>query len=276
MTTTNLSISAQLQQTANPNQWKLNDTTPTYSAGNTGGWGYPNDSINSVISGYLNNCIFYNAPANALVQNLGNVELMPSPNALPYVYLQSYVLTPSMFGLPSFNNGILTCVYTINTSVSTVSFHNASGGSGLYVVGDTITDSTQSKVVGVVLSVTQAIGAGTLVLSAVAGTTIVNNDNLTNGTVTSQVTGGNPVYSTNAYTYNLQFTNLTLVEYNMGKKLACIDLKDCGCNCDEVEALFYNVMIPVIVANAQNGAGQNKAALNSIGIAQQNSCNILV
>ena len=259
---TNLSIKAQIQETANPNQFQLNDITPTYSAGNTGGWGYPNDSILSVISVYLNNCIFYNAPANGLVQSLGNIELMPSPYALPYVYLQSYQLTPAMFGLPSFNNGLLTCVYTITCSVATVEFHNASGGSGLYVIGDTITDTTQSKVVGTVLSVTQALGAGTLILSAVAGTTIVNNDGLTNGTVTSQVTGGNPVYSSNVYNYDINFGNLSLVEWNMGKKLACIDLKECGCNCDEVEALFNNVMIPIVVSNAQCGAAQNRAALN--------------
>ncbi len=266
-----LQISATIQQTANPNQWQLNDTTPLYSLGNLGGWGYPNDAISSVKSVYLNNCVFYNAPANGLVQNLGNIELMPSPNALPYVYLQSYTLTPSLLGLPSFNNGLLTCVYTIQTNILTIADISISFPS-VFAVGDVITDVTSGKVLGVAT----IVSVGTLVLSG-TGNIYTPGDELENqlGSIIGTNNSATGIFTTNTYTYDIQFGNLSLVEWNMGNKLACIDLKECGCNCDKVEALFDNVMIPIIVANAQCGAAQNKAALNSIFVAQSNSVNLL-
>ena len=258
-----------MQQRADPNQLVAFDTTPPYSSNITYGWNnLLTDFTNSVTSVYLNNCIFYPAPANVPPIVIGNVNITPS---LPFTIYQGYVLTPSMFGLTNFNNGILYAVYTISAATCTFNFHNATGGSGLYVVGDTITDTTQSIVVGIVTSVTQALGAGTITLSAVQGTVIHNNDGLTNGTVTSQVTGGNAVYGTNTYTYPIQFGDAAPIEYYMGKSLASIDLTQCGCDCNEVKVVFDQVFKPLIIANAQLGAGQNKSALNSLAIAQQNA-----
>ncbi len=524
---TNLYISAQLQQTSDPNQLLLVDTTPSYTSGTPYGWNNAStDYTTNVVSVYMNNVKFYGAPSNTPPVNLGNIELMPSPNALPYELYQAYVLTPSMFGLPNFNNGLFTFDYTITTlagyeqmlisttaayeqllitspseqynqliitipqqyllititdsvsnfsafsvgdtitdtttgfllgGVYTVSAHSltigaqpvfndpvaighvlfngissvtlsssatfapslpTAGFATLFNIGQTITNSSNSEVIGIVQNLSNttlqinplnypnaslAIGntitngtnsahitsatfaySGTIniypfsvgntitdsntsevigtVLAVTANTLTINpltvpnqtvsiGDTLTNGTNTTvvpsgttftysipdvdysalfsvgdtisnlttskligtvlsvttntltinpltlpnqsisignQITNGTnsfiipplttftnsiPLYYT--YIYLVQFGDATLIEGNLGKKLAQIDILSCGCDCDETKVLFDKVMKPLIISNAQFGASQNRSALNSLGIAQQNSYDVL-
>jgi hypothetical protein len=265
-----LNISANLQQTADPSQLVLLDTTPLYSAANPNGWNNSStDYTSNVITVYLNNIIYYPAPANVPPMNLGNIQIMPAVSSLPFNIGQGYVLTPSLFGLDSFLDGIISCVYTVNTETYTIAQAGLNFPSE-FAVGDAIRDENTATLLGVVLTV----AVGSMVLTSITGEAFTPGHGLENQNSNTLATNdtATATFNNNTYTYDIQFEYAAQVEYLMGKKLARIDLTECGCDCDEVKKLFDEVMVPLVVSNAQCGAAQNRSCLNSLAICQQNVC----
>ena len=202
---TNLEISASLLQTFDPNSLLLVDTTPLYSAATPTGWNNAaTDYIENVSTVYLNNLTFYGAPANVAPLNLGNVELMPSPDALPYVLNQAYVLTPALLGVPNFSNGLFTFDYTIQvlayyqeltittvpTTTNTIEItDNGATIFNVFKIGDIITNTSTSELLGTVTQIV-ATGAGSILrLYPNTGHTATATNVLTNGTSNATLGG---------------------------------------------------------------------------------------
>jgi hypothetical protein len=267
-----LILNISLQQTQDSTQIYLFDTTGQYGTANLGGWGSPNQATNTVAFTTL----------SVTITPLGDIAPTTYPiinvfptlsNPSPYVFNESYILTPSLIGLSStlFPNGIYNLTYTVNCSYYTA---NYSSYTGTINVGNTIYKGTLiHEVVGIVLS----IGGGTITIQPTYGSTVINNgDTLYVGDVffpTGSLIVSDVVLTSVIYTVAKSFKINNGLICCIGNLLSGMD---CCCDCQSFESLWQNFMY-LVGSQAQIGCNKNGEALQSMSCVNnyclQNKCN---
>lgn len=115
MATNPVTITYKLIQSDSNTIQTLQDITGSYSTGNPNAWNAnSNDNVSNVTSVYVSGTYF---SPNTPPMTIASTELMPSPNALPYVLEQKFTLSPTLFNLGTqFNDGLYVYAVIVNSS----------------------------------------------------------------------------------------------------------------------------------------------------------------
>lgn len=252
-----------LKSIENSSIFKLKDITGAYSSSNLTGWNAPNPLTSSVTSVYVSGT-YYPAPAGTIPVAIPSVELMPvSGNPLPYYLWQQFNIVPSQFGFSgnTFPDGEYILTVSLNGISSNYNTYTIGGDdswSETFSIGDTITDTTTGKVLGVVQSFYSSV-ANFIVLSPLS---IPNNsasvgDVLTNGTNSLTINIGATFAFTNPLptTSTIQTFITSNADGNQGNELRSKPPKKYYTDND-----FVNLM----TSKQQAAISQNNGALDSL------------
>lgn len=239
----------------------IKDITGMQSSGNPNGWNGTNPNVSSVTSVTIGGT-FRPYPSNSSPINIPTTELMPLPNPLPYVLWQEFILTPSLvsFPMPTFKDGIYTLTYSVTTSQAIYTINSDTDYNVQFSVGDTITDLSTGKILGIVSILT----TDSMTLNPATGNLVSIGDTLTNGINNVVV----PEASTFSFIPAIVFTYIIqqLITSNsdccLANNLAKID-PFCS-NCGDTRELYCQSFITLMAAKSQVASQQNNSSLDSL------------